>query len=117
MEDVKTRGWDDKNTWSVDWINLNQGVWMYLCRTIELNVPLGFVYGMPLGKTFFIMGMYIPKWARRQGVATFICDYISKRFPSLTTQGGSKEGGKAFIKKYGFHYDNQMGWIYKKKGL
>jgi hypothetical protein len=109
-------GWDDKGTWTVSWVDLEQGVWMYVCRSPKHNCPLGFLYGMALGKTFFIMGIYTPHWARRKGVATLLCDHLSLIFSTLMTQEGSQDGGKAFLEKYGFRHDDKMDWIYQKQG-
>ena len=106
--------WKEKETWDHCWVQLYQGVWMITCRSKNFNNPLGFIYGMSLGKIFFIAGMYTPHWARRHGVARFLCDQLLLMFPTLLTQEGSDEGGKLFLESYGFRFDDKLQWIYQK---
>lgn len=108
----------------VDYIDLNFGQSLYVCRSRERCCPVGLVWGIPHypqhrpGKpgtygAFEVYGSFIPYGLRRQGVRSFINREILKTFKAISSSGAS-EDGKKFMESAGYKKDDLFGWIIKR---
>ncbi len=106
---------DPATAW-VDWGEVGFGVWLYTCWAKGSYAPVGLVWGITLGSdagksTFVVYGSFVPPWARRQGVRTFINEAILKHTDVIASSHGTKEGA-AFMKAAGYTTDRDTG-LYK----
>lgn len=102
--------------------DISNGVAQYTCWSEKCDSPLGFLWirfrisqnGLMTGD---ILNCYTVEWARRHGIAKSLYNFVlsSKEVISLTTPMGTDTGGKEFLKKYGFNFNEDIGlWIYTK---
>lgn len=64
----------------------------------------------------YVLDIYVPKCFRRMGVATFMMQWLLKQYGILQTGTGSKDGGKALIKKLGWKRNMVTGdWYLRGK--
>ncbi len=95
---------------------------MFLLYVRSATTPVGLVWGtlfscQDKSAGFDILGCFVPVWARRKGILSFMLDKIRETYSSrLITQTGSEDGGLAFLRHYGFLQSEECGlWYYPKQ--
>ena len=84
--------------------------------------PLGvcwirFYLGQNKEKVAILLNIMTSRFHRRKGVATELLNEVLKETKVIVTPSGSDEGGKEFIKHFGFiHNDSLNVWAFIKKG-
>ena len=104
----------------VDWYDIDYGMTMYVARTRETSVPVGFVWGWGIrtGKmkdkkgprVFDVAGSYVASWHRRMGVRKKINEQILEHYQYVRSACGTREGA-AFMKASGYTYSPAAGWV------
>lgn len=103
-------------------VDIDNGISQYICWSKKCDSPVGFLWirfrisqcGLMTGD---ILNCYTVEWARKQGIAKYLYDYVLSipEVISLTTPMGTDTGGKEFLKKYGFNFNEDIGlWTYAK---
>ena len=77
--------------------------------------PVGVVWVIGVDKTkCFIIGSFVPHWARRQGVRTRINTEIGKWCKTIVTASGTQPHGIGFLKGSGYEKIPKLGWWKKE---
>ena len=94
----------DHSKCDYDWVDMHHGLWMMTYKPRDTDIPVGMIWGKTFnnGKIFYVYGCYVPMWARRQGVMREMHNILIANYPTLMTGNGSDEGGKQFIKAFGY---------------
>lgn len=87
--------------------SLAGGVSQYTCWDPEFICPIGFVWCLLLSDTATILHSYVRPDYRRIGVRTLINEYIFYSVNKIQSSSGSKDGGEAFLKAYGYTFDKK----------
>lgn len=102
----------------VTWHSVGFGCRGYFCFHPEYAAPVGVVFVVGTGGATpkaDVMWSYVPPWFRRRGVRTLINEQLLKHYRVVTTGGGSKTGGLAFLKASGYVHDAVRGDWYLMK--
>lgn len=102
-----------------DWVDrqtIGFGMSIYVLWNRDFAMPLGFVWGWGNENAFEVVGSYVLRFARRQGVRTAINEKIFDHFKVIKTCGGTKEDGLPFLRASGYKYDpnTEQWWKLKK---
>jgi len=107
--------------------SLDYGVVMYICRSRDQMIPIGFVWGIGVGNdkktygdalldSYDVWGSYVIPWARRCGVRTLINQKILEHYDVIQTRSATGEGA-SFMKKMGYKISPSGAHYLKKKNL
>jgi hypothetical protein len=105
----------DKANFTYEAINLKRGVYQFTAFHPHCTAPIGIVWALGIGDVAFIFDSYVPKYARRQGVRTYLNERIQEWCPKIVTALGSKEGGMAFLKAQNYSKIKELNWYLKSK--
>ena len=112
-----------KEDLSIEWYPTTKGLIVYMCFSKQSQYPLGYLFisgastcsvSGKLTDVWEIIECYVPEWARRRGIMTFMLDNLPEDC-ILTTGSGSKAGGSALLKSYGFKQDSKTTFWYKDR--
>jgi hypothetical protein len=110
------------NRYYIDKIRLRNGVVQYICWNELLDYPVGILWvrlyqGEGNKRIAQLLNAMTITEERRKGVCTALHNAVLDEAEVLLSASGSNEGGKEFLKKYGFIHDNTLDiWVLTKKG-
>jgi hypothetical protein len=103
---------------------LGRGMFLYTAFHEESFVPVGslWVTGSTTSSKKFgdrtvyeVLDCYVPHWARRNGIQSYLQDQLTDQGIILITGTGSREGGLSFMKAKGWKLIKETGHWYKEK--
>lgn len=110
---------DMKKCWVTD-RDIGQGVRELHVWTPRLGMPIGTLWFVPFGpgvggkKRVEVLSSYVPEHYRRNGVRTFMNDFLfgDLDVDVIVTASGSSDGGEAFMLAAGYERDEEKGMWY-----
>lgn len=98
---------------SMEWKCLGRGLYLFSCYAESVNWPVGSCWLRLESNNNYsvavIGNIFVTRFYRRNGVATFMYNYLLESYDVLRTNGGSPDGGLALMKKMGWKRSKDTG--------